>query len=130
MFQNYMRSRLGLTQPQRPMAPTGFNDDPYHQHMNPTGWPGHPLNQNTGVMPPDMGMQNNGLGIPPGYGGATLPQPTPFTGAPAPTPIYAPKSTGAYLPPPSPVYGPKSSDGASLPNESPIRQGKFNPYAF
>ena len=55
MFQNYMRSRLGMggsIQPMNPIGvtapvdsvPPGFNPQPFHPQMNQNGWPGHPLN--------------------------------------------------------------------------------------
>jgi hypothetical protein len=69
MFQDYMRSRLGLggvetPQPMQPIGgipvanpnvpahPPGFNPMPYHPAVNPTGWPGHPMNPGNNVETP------------------------------------------------------------------------------
>jgi len=90
MFQDYMRSRLGLsgsnvesphfaqanptpsvvpqTQPVAtpsgvPATPAGFNPMPYHPSFNPTGWPGHPMNRNMET-PNFQPISNNPMGAP------------------------------------------------------------------
>ena len=49
MFQNYMRSRLGLSSPTAEQTPQGFNGGQFHPEVNPQGWQGHPANPATSI---------------------------------------------------------------------------------
>ena len=105
MFQDYMRSRLGLgsvtpepitTQPMPvqsgPENPPGFNGQPYHPQMNPTGWPGHPMNPVNGGNPPMQPAPPIGY---PGY--PTQPtQPNPMPPVPRQPVIGQPRQPNPY----------------------------------
>ena len=39
-----------------PMTPAGFNTQPFHPQVNPSGWPGHPMNQRTQTRGNNMGQ--------------------------------------------------------------------------
>ena len=100
MFQDYMRSRLGLggNGAQSTSVPQGFNPMPFHPQVNPMGWPGHPMNPN----------------------GVSIPTETPISQQPI---VGGPGTVSPTS------FGPPS-DNSPKPMPGPIPGNRFNPYNY